>query len=170
MSNATLLTDSVRPAVRLERHLSDPPPVVWHAITERDQIRSWFPCDVIVAGGRWVVGAAIAFLFPPEDIDLTLTGEVLAVDEPNLLSFTWGEETLHFELSPEDGGTRFVLIDELPAGSAARNAAGWDTCLDRLAGLNVESTAWKSRFEAYAAAFEPVIGPQEGPPQNYKGD
>jgi uncharacterized protein YndB with AHSA1/START domain len=170
MSNETLLTDGARPAVRLERHLSDPPPIVWQAISNRDQLRLWFPCDVVVAGGRWAVGAAISFPFPPEVIDMTLADEVLAVDEPNLLSFGWGDEILHFELSQEDGGTRLVLIDELPAGSAARNAAGWGVCLDRLARLNPDSNAWQRRFEAYVAAFEPAIGPQDGPPQGYKGD
>lgn len=170
MSNGILLTGGARPAVRLERRLSDPPSVVWQTITDRDQIRSWFPCDVVVAGGRWAVGAAISFPFSPEVIDLTLTGEVLAVDEPHLLSFSWGVETLRFELSPEDGGTRLALIDELPASIAARNAAGWDTCLDCLAGLEPDSTAWQPRFEAYVAAFQPAIGSQDGPPQVYKGD
>jgi uncharacterized protein YndB with AHSA1/START domain len=164
MTEATLLTDRARPAVRLERRLPDPPAVVWRALTEREQLRSWFPSDVIVAGGRWQVGAPITFPFPPEVIDMTLTGQVLEVDEPNVLAFTWGEETLRFELSPEDGGTRLVLIDELPPGAAARNAAGWQTCLDRLAGVEPAPDGWRQRFEAYAAAFEPTLGPQEGPP------
>src|SRR5437016_13463581 len=98
MTDATLLTSGKRPAVRLERHLPDPPSVVWRAITDRDQLRSWFPSDVVVAGGRWEIGAAISFPFPPEVIDMTLTGEVLAVDEPNVLAFSWGEEILRFEL------------------------------------------------------------------------
>ena len=59
MTNTTLLTDGARPAVRLERDLKDPPEVVWRAVTEREQLRSWFPCDVIVEGGEWVPGAAI---------------------------------------------------------------------------------------------------------------
>ncbi len=80
MTNATLLTEGALPAVRLERELPDPPEVVWRAITERDQLRSWFPCDVIVDGADWLPGAAITFPFPPEVIDLTLTGEVLEVD------------------------------------------------------------------------------------------
>jgi uncharacterized protein YndB with AHSA1/START domain len=164
MTDAMLLTDRARPAVRLERDLPDPPAVVWRALTERDELRSWFPSDVIVEGGRWEVGASITFPFPPEVIDMTLTGEVLDVDEPRLLAFTWGEDTLRFELSPQDGGTRLVLIDELPPGAAARNAAGWETCLDRLAGLEPDADAWQPRFEAYAAAFEPALGPQEGPP------
>jgi uncharacterized protein YndB with AHSA1/START domain len=107
---------------------------VWQALTDREQLRSWFPADVIVDGGRWRVGASTTFSFPPEVIDLTLDGEVLEVDKPKLLAFSWGEDTLRFELSPHDGGTRLVLIDELPAGAAARNAASWEQCLDRLAG------------------------------------
>jgi uncharacterized protein YndB with AHSA1/START domain len=171
MNNATLLVDGARPAVRLERHLPDPPSIVWQAITNREQLRSWFPCDVAMAGGRWEVGAAITFLFPPEVIDMTLTGEVLAVDEPNALTFSWGDEILRFELSAaDDGGTRLILIDELPAGIAARNAAGWEVCLDRLVGLNPSADSWRPRFEAYVVAFEPALGPQEGPPAGYKGN
>jgi uncharacterized protein YndB with AHSA1/START domain len=169
MSDATLLQGGARPAVRLERLLPDPPAIVWRALTEREQLQSWFPSDLIVEGGEWVVGAVLEFPFPPEVIDMTLVGEVVVVDEPNLLAFTWGEETLRFELSPADGGTRLVLTDELPASSAARNAAGWDACLDRLAGLDGDPEAWRPRFEAYAAAFEPVIGRQEGPPTGYRG-
>lgn len=170
MTDGTLLTDGPRPAVRLERHLADPPSIVWQAITDRDQLRAWFPCDVIVEGGRWEVGAAITFPFPADVIDMTLVGEVLTVDEPTSLAFTWGDETLRFELSADGGGTRLVLIDELPAGIAARNAAGWDECLDRLAGRDGAPTPWQDRFDAYAAAFEPLVGAQEGPPPGYQGD
>jgi uncharacterized protein YndB with AHSA1/START domain len=169
MTNASLVSDRTRPAVRLERHLVDPPEVVWEALTERDQLRSWFPCDVIVDGGRWEVGAQITFPFPPEVIEMTLTGEVLEVDKPRCLAYTWGDETLRFELEPEGDGTRLVLIDELEASAAARNAAGWDVCLDRLAGLEAPDP-WGPRFEEYIAAFEPALGPQEGPPAGYKGE
>jgi len=170
MSDATLLTDRGRPAVRLERHLPDPPAVVWQALTDREQLRSWFPSEVIVSGGAWEVGAAISFPFPPEVIDMTLSGEVLEVTEPNVLAFSWGEETLRFELSPEGGGTLLVLIDELPPGAAARNAAGWETCLDRLEGHEPAPDAWQPRFVRYAAEFEPTLGPQEGPPTAVKDD
>lgn len=170
MSDATVLSTGSRPSVRLERHLPDPPATVWRALTDRHQLKSWFPCDVEVAGGRWVPGAAVTFVFPPEVIDLTLTGEVLVVDEPRALAFTWGEETLRFELSEDDGGTRLVLVDELPASAAARNAAGWEDCLDRLSGLTPNPADWRRRFDAYSQTFEPVLGPQEGPPPGYKGD
>jgi uncharacterized protein YndB with AHSA1/START domain len=171
MTDATLDTAGARPAVRLERYLPDPPAVVWQAITDRAQLKEWFPCDVVVEGGRWEAGAAITFPFPPEVIDVTLTGTVLAVDEPKLLSFTWGEaETLRFELYPEGDGTRLLLIDQLEASWAARNAAGWEDCLDRLAGLPADPGAWHRRFAAYSTTFEPEIGPQEGPPADFNGD
>jgi uncharacterized protein YndB with AHSA1/START domain len=169
MNQATLITDGARPAVRLERRLPDPPEVVWKAVTERDQLRAWFPCDVAVQGGRWEAGATITFRFPPEVIDMTLTGQVLEVDEEKLLVFTWGEEVLRFELSPDGSGTRFVLVDELSPSQAARNAAGWDECLDRLAGLGGDGPDWRARFDRYRADFEPSLGPQEGPPEGYKG-
>jgi uncharacterized protein YndB with AHSA1/START domain len=169
MNNATLLNAGSRPAVRLERHLPDPPAVVWKALTERDQLRAWFPCDVIVAGELWEVGASISFPFPPEVIDMTLEGEVLVVDEPKALAFTWGDDTLRFELAPDAGGTRLVLTNELSADGAARNAAGWEECLDRLVGLEPVGDAWQQRFEAYAAAFEPSLGHQAGPPSDHQG-
>jgi uncharacterized protein YndB with AHSA1/START domain len=168
-TNGTLDTSGDKPAVRLERHLPDPPEVVWRAITDREELKNWFPCDVIVEGGSWAVGAAISFPFPADVIDMTLAGTVLAVDEPKLLSYTWGDaETLTFELHPHEGGTRLVLTDRLEPGWAARNAAGWDDCLDRLARLPGHKDAWKERFAVYSAAFEPAIGSQEGPPADMK--
>jgi hypothetical protein len=46
MTDTSLLTDGARPAVRLERRRPDPPAVVWKALTEREQLRSWVPSDV----------------------------------------------------------------------------------------------------------------------------
>lgn len=170
MNEPTIVVDGRGPAVRIERELPDAPALVWQAITERDQLSKWFPCDVIVEGGKWIAGARIEFPFPADVIDMTLTGEVLECDEPKVLSYTWGEEVLRFELSPRDHGTLLVLIDELPAESAARNAAGWEECLDRLAGAEPAATSWRTRFDVLAKAFEPILGPQAGPPEGYKGD
>jgi len=169
VTEARLLPGGRRASLRLERHLVDPPQVVWGALTSRDQLLTWFPCDVEVVGGTWKVGAAILFRFSPEVIDLTLHGQVLAVDEPRLLSFTWGEETLRFDLSVEGTGTRIILTDELPPGIAARNAAGWEQCLLRLARHDLPGeSSWKASFDAYAAEFFPEFGPQEGPPSDHK--
>jgi uncharacterized protein YndB with AHSA1/START domain len=168
MTEPVLITEGERPSIRLERYLDDPPDVVWQSLTEPTQLATWFPCQILVEGGSWQVGAALSFPFPPEVIEMTLTGEVLECEAPHLLSYTWGPETLRFELREEGGGTRLFLTDELDAPAAARNAAGWDDCLDLLAGGDPDG-AWQPRFERYAARFEQVIGPQEGPPAGYKG-
>jgi uncharacterized protein YndB with AHSA1/START domain len=119
MNDGTLITGAARPAVRLERHPPDAPCVVWRALTNRDEPRQWFPCDVEVGGDRWDVGAQITFDFPPDVIDMTLVGVVLAVDEPHALAFSWGDDILRFELYPEGDGSPLVLIDELSPRTAA---------------------------------------------------
>jgi uncharacterized protein YndB with AHSA1/START domain len=167
VSDATIEKGSANPRVRLERELADPPAVVWRAITEPSELARWFPCAVEVDGGQWRVGAKITFTFPKDVMDMTLFGEVLAVEEPRHLAYTWGEETLTFDLVASGTGTRLVLTDELERSAAARNAAGWEECLDRLEGQ--ESSGWRARFDRYSAAFEGELGPQEGPPADYKG-
>jgi len=144
--------------------LPDPPQVVWQALTEREQLKKWFPCDVVVDGERWVPGAGITFPFGPEPDAFTIKGEVLDVREPESLSFTWGEETLRFTLTPHGTGTLLVLVDELRPAVAARNAAGWEACLDLLATGTRDKDAWQPLFEHYTAVFSPTLGEQEGPP------
>ena len=61
------------------------------------------------------------------------------------------------------GMVNLAAFDRMPG-------PGWDACLDRLAGLPGDNDAWPRRFAVYSAQFEPVIGPQEGPPAGYKGD
>lgn len=170
MTDATLDTTGTRPAVRLERILADPPAVVWRALTDPDELARWFPCEIHVVGGVWRSGATLRFPFPPEVIDLTLEGEVLEADEPRSLAYTWGDETLRFELHAHDGGTRLVLVDELEAPHAARNGAGWMDCLDRLEGKAPSRDGWRVHFDELSATFEPTLGPQEGPPAGYKGE
>lgn len=172
MTEATLIHEENRTAVRLQRRLADPPETVWEAITDPEQMRSWFPSHVAVEGGAWVKGAAITFTFPSNVADMTISGEVLEVDRPHRLAYTWGEETLSYELTPDGDGTLLVLTDELGPGQrgiAARNAVGWETCLDRLERSQVDRGEWQGRFEAYVAAFSPVLGEQEGRPRAYKG-
>jgi uncharacterized protein YndB with AHSA1/START domain len=167
-SPATLDAQGSRPGIRFERDLPDPPPVVWRALTEPDQLKSWFPTEIHT--DRWEVGAKLAFVFPQHP-DYNTTGTVLELDEHRLLAYTWGDDTLRFTLTPtSSGGTLLVLVDELPAGTAARNAAGWETCLEHLAGRTPADDAWRANFARYSAAFEPELGPQEGPPPGFQDE
>jgi uncharacterized protein YndB with AHSA1/START domain len=163
--------------VRFERHLSHPPEKVWRALVDRDELRTWFPTDIIT--DEWKVGATLEFPFRNNE-GPTVTGTVLELDEPRVLAYTWGDDTIRFELSPgPTGGTDLVLTDELDGAIAARNAAGWEICLEHLAGHgpgddgpgdhspgehSPGDNAWKPLFDQYVAAFEPTLGPQEGPP------
>jgi uncharacterized protein YndB with AHSA1/START domain len=164
VSEATLLKSGARPVLRFERHLPKPPDKVWRAVTHPVEMRTWFPTRIEIE--EWKAGASLTHYFDQDDIE-PLSGTVLEWDPPRRVSFTWGSDTISFELTPvSDGGTTFVLTEELSANHAARNAAGWDSCLDRLQ-LGVEAESWQPRFERYVAAFEPILGHQDGPPEGY---
>jgi uncharacterized protein YndB with AHSA1/START domain len=165
MTDATLLRAGARPVLRFERHLPEPVDAVWRAVTDPEEMRAWFPTRIVIS--EWKVGAELTHHFDEHDID-PLPGKVLEWDPPHRVSFTWGTDTIGFELSPAPGGgTTFVLTEELSANIAARNAAGWDVCLDRLQ-RGGAGEGWEPRFDRYVAAFEPTLGHQDGPPQGYR--
>lgn len=171
-TDATLTKDGESYTLTLERRLTHPPQKVWRVLTERELLPRWFPCDV---EGGWAVGAQLRFTFlhgegeglPEED----LKGEVLAVDEPRLLEFRWGAHRMKYELAPDGDGCRFRLSESFEDPSwGARNAAGWEMCLDNLA-LAVEGAGavefaadvWQTKFRRYLEMFEPAFGPQQDP-------
>lgn len=161
MHEAVLLHADDGPVLRFERFLPQPVEAVWRAVTEPDELRSWFPTRIQLDDG-WTPGAALVHHFPGRS-GPPLPGRVLACEPPRRLSFTWGEDTITFELSPTDGGTTFVLTERLGAARAARNAAGWEVCLERLVTGGV-SEDWASRFDRYQARFQPLLGLQERAP------
>lgn len=164
MADATLLRAGDRPILRFERHLAKPVAVVWNAVTDPDEMRAWFPTRIEVA--EWKVGATLTHHFDEHDIE-PLPGTVLEWDPPCRVCFTWGTDTIGFELTATpDGGTTFVLTEELGASIAARNAAGWDACLDRLVHGD-DGEPWKVRFDHYVELFEPTLGHQDGPPDGF---
>lgn len=165
MSEATLLKAGARPTLRFERHLPKPVDVVWRAVTDPAEMRMWFPTRIEI--DEWKVGARLTHHFDEHDIE-PLPGAVLEWEPLRRVVFTWGDDTIAIELaSADDGGTTLVLMEELSANAAARNAAGWEACLDRLED-RAERQPWKVRFEHYTAAFEPVLGHQDGPPEGYR--
>jgi uncharacterized protein YndB with AHSA1/START domain len=165
MTSAILQRPGKRPILRFERHLARPLADVWHAVTDPQAMRAWFPTHIAI--DEWKVGAVLQHTFDQPGID-PLPGTVLAWDPPHRVSFTWGTDTITFELRPAaGGGTDFVLTEELGANIAARNAAGWEVCLERLAS-GTSPDDWKARFEHYVAVFEPELGPQDGPPDGHQ--
>ena len=160
-----------RQALRFERRLAHPVDVVWRAITEPGELAHWFPSAVTI---DLRVGGAMRFEFEGHDMP-AMTGEVTELDPPRRLAFLWGDELLRFELEPADGGAATLLrfTHELSErDTAARNAAGWHVCLDRLAGHldggddaapGAEPTPeWSALYDEYQARGVPAGAPIPG--------
>jgi uncharacterized protein YndB with AHSA1/START domain len=118
-----------RPAVRFVRTYPAPVERVWPAISEPAGLAHWFPSQVEI---DLRIGGVVRFSGDPNAGDGT--GTVIACDPPHRLAFTWGEDELHFDLEPVEGGRcRLTLVNVLAdREAAARNAAGWSVCLAEL--------------------------------------
>jgi len=171
--------DDGKYVLRFERHLGHPPEKVWHALTEPDQLRRWFPTDI---EGERKLGARIRFVFredapraqdmpellehDPEDLD----GEFTEFDSPRLLAYTWGDEDLRWELERAGEGCRLAFTHTFgersgiphpggPRKRAARDASGWEVCLASLEALLdgrdwAPGELWKRRYERYVEKFD----------------
>ena len=143
------------------RHLPHPPEKVWRALTEPEHLKEWFPNDI---EGERKEGAILRHVFRNNEAP-DMKGEMLAFEPPAVLEFTWGEDTLRFELrSTDDGnGTVLDLVDVLEdVGKAARDGAGWHVCLDALEQNLLgqptraqDSDVWKPVHEQYVEDFPP---------------
>jgi uncharacterized protein YndB with AHSA1/START domain len=109
------------------RQLSHPPERVWSALTSPAELQQWAPFN------------AERDLAQPGSLTLTMAGpdpealpaEVRRADAPRLLEYTWGEDTLRWELAPSGTGTRLVLRHTTKErGTVPMAAAGWHICLD----------------------------------------
>lgn len=137
-------TDSLTPAdddgsvLRMERRLAHPPARVWAAITRPEQLAQWFPSEVTV---ELRPGGAMGFHFPGDE-GPGMTGEVTDADEPRLFAFSWGEDHLRWEITPDgpqgpggaDGqGSLLTLVHTFGDRFGAPSfAAGWQLCVSAL--------------------------------------
>jgi uncharacterized protein YndB with AHSA1/START domain len=104
-------------AIRIVRDYPHPVAKVWRAVTDPQLVALW---TVTGAGGRPVGFAPVAgtkfqlIAKPKPGWNGTVDCEVLEVDEPALLRFSWtGDEggdvtEVAYRLEPSAGGTRFV--------------------------------------------------------------
>jgi uncharacterized protein YndB with AHSA1/START domain len=147
-----------QPLVRFERTFPHPVQAVWEAITDPAQLEEWFPTTVEFAALS--PGAPVEFRFP-EGRFPPMTGEILDVRRERLLAFTWGEDRLSFELAPADEGAACRLVFSVvldTADKAARDSAGWDSCLDMLqlvaGGGAPQRPAGTANWEAYYEEYK----------------
>jgi uncharacterized protein YndB with AHSA1/START domain len=157
---ATLDTIGGKAVLRFERRLAHPPDKVFRAISDPAEMRHWFPATVET---DLRVGTPIRFSFEEHEADAP-GGEVLEMEPPKLLVYTWGDDVLRWEIVPEGDGCRLffsqTIAEDGSSGGlpgAARNAAGWDVCLARLAarldGEPAPELEWFPLFEAYVERF-----------------
>jgi uncharacterized protein YndB with AHSA1/START domain len=107
------------------------PERVWRAITDPTELAAWLmPTDFEpVVGKEFVLETGDAHIG-------TIQGTVLEVDEPRLLRCRWlgvfGDTEVTYELTPEDGGTRFRVRHDGWKDAADRGGFvdGWTQKLD----------------------------------------
>jgi uncharacterized protein YndB with AHSA1/START domain len=158
--------------LRFTRQLPHPPQKVWRALTQPEHLAAWFPTTI--EGDLAAAGTPLRFSFREVAID-AMGGHAIACDPPKVLAYQWGDETLRFELRPAGAGTTLEFTATFAdIGKAARDAAGWHTCLDELGcGLDGQTAPaasherWRQVHPRYVTRFGPDAS-TEGPPPEWE--
>ena len=164
----TLAQDGDRWTITFTRRLPHPPEKVWRTVTEPEHMKAWFPDEMV---GERRTGASLRFVQASGD---GFDGEMLAFDPPTLLRFMWGTDEMRIELQPDGDGTVLTLVDTFAElGKAARDAAGWHECLDRLVCAldGTEPRPWGEPWRDLNAIYGERFGPDAttiGVPEGYE--
>jgi uncharacterized protein YndB with AHSA1/START domain len=167
----TLAKRGGRWTLTFTRRLAHPPGKVWRAVTEPEHLAAWFPQEIV---GERRAGARLRFVSSTSE---GFDGEMLVFDPPSVMELVWGSDRLRIEVVPDGAGTLLTLTDTFDElGKAARDAAGWHECLDRLvgdlegAGLPAPGDRWRQVHPTYVERFGPdaaTIGPPAGSEDSY---
>ena len=97
---------------------------------------------------------------------------MLAFDPPSLMELRWADDVLRFEIEPDGSGCILRLTVTFPEhGKAARDAAGWQVCLERFGhALDGSAPPWQppERWRVVHRAYVERLGPEAsaiGPPE-----
>jgi uncharacterized protein YndB with AHSA1/START domain len=163
----TLAQQGDRWALTFTRRLPHPPEKVWRAVTEPEHMAAWFPDSMV---GERRAGAPLRFVAASGD---GFQGEMLVFEPPSVMELLWGVDRLRIEVRPDGDGSVLTLTDSFEElGKAARDAAGWHECLDRLiCALNGEEPAkWGEPWRDLNALYVERLGPDAatiGPPPGW---
>jgi hypothetical protein len=150
----------------------------WAALTEPEQLRARFSCDVLVDGDEWKVGATITFVSPPEVIDTTLTGDCSSRTSHVGFADTWGTRRC---ASGSSSGSRSSSSPKAGAPAARSSMNSGQVVLPAmpLGGRTASTVSWVSTSPSTGGdrgsrrapqPSNPVLGvTQEGPAEGYKG-
>jgi uncharacterized protein YndB with AHSA1/START domain len=139
----TLSSKNGRSVLRMERRLRHSPQKVWAAMIEPDRLAEWFPSTV---RPELRVGGAVEFGFGP-------SGTVTDYRPPRLIAYTWGDDHLRWEVTPDGDGTLLRLVHTFAdRPGAASFASGWHMCIAALAGEGADADQ-NALHEQYVAEF-----------------
>ncbi|MBZ5751133.1 SRPBCC family protein [Metabacillus rhizolycopersici] len=141
---------------RFERHFMHSVEDVWSWLTENKKLTKWFS-ELSVEDLR--EGGMIKFDMQDG------TFEEMAIIElktNSILEYTWGEDSVRFELYQEPEGCRLVFIEKIKVITphTPKDLAGWHVCLDvinaLIDGKKIDSRQdeWKKWYEKYKAVIE----------------
>lgn len=133
----------------LEREFSADPDTVFSFVTENENLLKWWGPEGMYSEGAKLdlskIGAWGSVMINADGKRFKVTGEVISVDPPNAVEFTWGwhdenddrghDSTVRFELlSNGKGGTLFKLThSNLPDDeSVVNHGKGWTSSLVKL--------------------------------------
>ena len=164
----TLTRDGDRWTLTFTRKLAHSREKVWRAVTEPEHLAVWYPQEIV---GERRAGAPLRFV---SSVGEGFDGQMLVFDPPSIMEFTWGADLLRIELRPDGGGTLLTLTDTFDdLGKAARDAAGWHECLDRLVSDldDTPPSAWGDRWRQLHPVYVASLGPGAstiGPPPGWE--
>lgn len=118
-----------------ERVLDQPPEKVWKALTDPEEIETWFVRTELEprVGGRYVEHH--------EHVGMSMEGEVTRWDPPHAFGHTWWadpdggyqEASILWEITAEGSGSRLVMTHRFKDIEGADGImAGWHICIDVL--------------------------------------
>jgi uncharacterized protein YndB with AHSA1/START domain len=134
------MTDTSTPGTRsvvIERDMPYPPEKVWRALTDRPLIEDWLMANDFEpkVGHRFTLRTS-----PVGGWNGIIDCEVLAVEPPARLSYTWAsmglESVVTFTVAPSASGARLRMEQSGFPADATQNLRGaeygWNNFLDRL--------------------------------------
>lgn len=156
----------------VERTLPHPADAIWTAITDRTQVPRWAPFtpdrDLLETGEVALPEATATGEIPDSPGS---AGKIITVATARMLSLTWDEDAIDFELEPVSADTASDTVMTLShtfddRDNAASYAAGWHLCLaaldgilqgldvPRITGEAAKEHGWDELHELYGQRFD----------------
>ncbi|MGN7760290.1 SRPBCC family protein [Paenibacillus sp. 22594] len=139
-----------------ERHYKHPVDKLWAMLTDNALLAKWFPelkAQDLSAGG--------SMIFDMRD-GSSVVMEIMDMMVNSVLEYTWGNDRVRFELSPDTDGTRLLLIESMTeiTSHTAKDLSGWHVCLDVIEALldgeelQNRKKVWEQWFVEYTRLVE----------------